>query len=468
MIQKDDRTKMQNNVQDIERMIIDESQHISILSSRDVLEHLAKDADVSLNTMTQLVDLAERQLRLGEEHRDIEAEQLLIQKQMLRNQEEMTQKKLSQEEERCLQLFRLQKSGRDESYEWYKNRVENRVNGTCQWFLDQPDFKRWLEQESGLLLVSADPGCGKSVLSKYLIDQQLPRSSTICYFFFKDQLQNRLSQAICAFLHQLFSIKPSLIRHAMPAFSKNGVKLEDLTLILSDILYEAVHDPETGPIVFVIDALDECDESGILNLAQMLQDHFLNKDAASKVKFLLTCRPYTQIIYEFRKIIAAFPPIHIPGEEESEKISVEINCVIKHRVNQLATDQGLKEDVKNHLERRLLTIPHRTYLWVYMVFDHLKQGLFKKTIKGVESPIDTLPKSVNEAYKKILSKSKDQKMVRKTLSIILAAKRPLTLEEMNVAVNIPPLLSSLDDLDPEETDDFRNTLRNWCGLFVSI
>lgn len=44
-------------------------------------------------------------------------------------------------------------------------------------------FKSWLAQDSGPLLVSADPGCGKSVLAKHLIDEALPRSATLCYFF---------------------------------------------------------------------------------------------------------------------------------------------------------------------------------------------------------------------------------------------------------------------------------------------
>ncbi|KAL3587781.1 hypothetical protein FPOAC2_13692 [Fusarium poae] len=59
-------------------------------------------------------------------------------------------------------------------------------------------------------------------------------------------------------------------------------------------------------------------------------------------------------------------------------------------------------------------------------------------------------------------------MIPKVLRIILAASRPLTLSEMNVAVNIDDKCQSIDDLDLEDDEDFKARLRSWCGLFVSI
>ncbi|KAK3392799.1 hypothetical protein B0H63DRAFT_365067, partial [Podospora didyma] len=103
----------------------------------------------------------------------------------------------------------------DATYEWYKGRIVDRVEGACQWFLHHDNFQRWLEQKSGPLLVSADPGCRKSVLSKYLIDNALPGSDvTVCYFFFKDQDQNTVRQPLWALIHQLLSRRPALIGHA--------------------------------------------------------------------------------------------------------------------------------------------------------------------------------------------------------------------------------------------------------------
>lgn len=120
-------------------------------------------------------------------------------------------------------MFRLVDGNQDAGYEWYKERVEETVEGTCMWLLKHNKFQDWLQSKSGPLLVTADPGCGKSVLAKYLVDHVLPKSSAICYFFFKDQDQNTACQAIRALLHQLFTQLPLLIKHAMNGF-RSSVK----------------------------------------------------------------------------------------------------------------------------------------------------------------------------------------------------------------------------------------------------
>ncbi|KAK4223637.1 ankyrin repeat-containing domain protein [Podospora fimiseda] len=399
--------------------------------------------------------------KVAEAHRDIAQKQLEIQ------QDEVKQK-LSDKQKECLQLFCLTEGAKNITYEWYKDRVEDRVEGTCMWFLEHGHFQEWLKRESGPLLVSADPGCGKSVLAKHLIDYALPRSATICYFFFKDQDQNTVRQALCALLHQLFSQKPSLIQHAMKQFEKDGPRLTSSTRSLWAVLGDAMHDPQAGSVIIILDALDECAESELedlmRNVERQLHSNRLNH---GKLKYLLTSRPYEQIVSKFRCLLEAFPRIHIPGEEESETISREINRVIQYRVERLAREQGLSSNVKGHLAAQLLRLTHRTYLWVYLVFDYLKES-FKKTQEGIDSAIETLPKNVNQAYERILNKSKESLMVRKALAIILAAGRPLTVPEMNVAVNIDESSQAIHNIDMEEEEDFKSRLRSWCGLFVSI
>jgi hypothetical protein len=404
---------------------------------------------------------------VAEEHRDVSKEHRNIAKEQLQAQKDLAKERLSEEKQNCHQLFRLTTSSRDATYEWYKDRVEERVEDTCMWFLKHEHFQEWLRQQSAPLLVTADPGCGKSVLAKYLIDYGLPRSTTICYFFFKDQDQNTARQALCALLHQLFSLKPSLIEHAMPQFRKDGQGLINSTESLWKILYKATKDPQAGPVIVVLDALDECAESEFADLVRNVESQFRsNQSDHGRLKYLLTSRPYEQIVSGFRGRFDVFPNIRIPGEEESEAISQEVKRVITHRVNQL--EKILSPEVKSHLEKRLQETTHRTYLWVYLVFDYLKKECFKKTLKGVESTIGTLPRSIYEAYEQILNKSKECAMARKALSIILAASRPLRVSEMNVAVNIDTTSQSIQDLDLENEEDFKSSLRSWCGLFVSI
>ncbi|KAH8586885.1 hypothetical protein B0O99DRAFT_469781, partial [Bisporella sp. PMI_857] len=421
---------------------------------------LCQIAPKKVKAEKKLFDILSGQSKVAERQRDIAEEQLQAQK-------DFAKERLSKNEQKCHQLFRLTTGGRDATYEWYKDRVEERVENTCLWFLQHEHFQSWLEKESGPLLVSADPGCGKSVLAKYLIDHGLPRSTPICYFFFKDQDQNTVRQAFCALLHQLFSYKPYLIKHAMLQFGKDGQGLIDSTKSLWEVLQNAIKDPQAGSVIIVLDALDECAESEFEVLIRNVERQC--RSGQGKLKYILTSRPYEQIVSKFRSLLDAFPYIRIPGEEESEAISQEVNRVITHRVNQLSKSKDLDPPIKSCLEKRLQETHHRTYLWVYLVFDYLEKENFKRTSKGVEATIATLPRSVNEAYNRILNKSKDKEhLIRRALSIILAASRPLTLSEMNVAVNINDASQSIHDLDLEDEKNFKSRLRSLCGLFVSI
>ncbi|KAJ4146961.1 hypothetical protein LMH87_001514 [Akanthomyces muscarius] len=379
-------------------------------------------------------------------------EQRDIAKEQLQTQKDLAEQRLSREEQderqKCHQLFRLTTGSKDATYEWYKDRVAERVDGTCSWLLRHEKFQDWLKQESGPLLVTADPGCGKSVLAKYLIDHQISQSApstTICYFFFKDQDQSTVRQALCALLHQFFSQRPALIEHALPPFRKNGPGLIDSTKSLWEILRTAVQDPQAGP-------------------GQCQGDKFSH----GKLKYLLTSRPYEQIVSEFRDLLESFPNIRIPGEQQSEKISQEVNLVITHRINQLSKKKGLSDKIKVHLEKRLQEITHRTYLWAYLVFQYLEEENWKRTQKGIDSTIKSLPGSVNQAYEQILSKSTERLKVQKALSVILVASRPLTLSEMNIALNIDESSQSIRDIDLESEKDFESSLRSLCGLFISI
>jgi ankyrin repeat protein len=399
---------------------------------------------------------------IAKDHRRIAQKQLEI-------QESAVKQILSDKEKECLQLFRLTSSTQDATYEWYKDHVEARVDGTCEWFLNHDNFKSWLQEDSGPLLVSADPGCGKSVLAKYLIEDRLPRSAAICYFFFKDQDQNTVRQALCAILHQLLLQKPALIKYAMEEFAKDGHGLINTTKSLWTVLGNSVRDPQSGPIIIVLDALDECAPSEFEDLIRRIKSQLHSDHSGqSKLKYLLTSRPYEQIVCKFVSLLESFPFIRIPGEEESESISREVNYVIRYRVKQLANEKGLSDSLQNHLAKRLLEIPHRTYLWVYLVFDFLMTESFRKTADGINSIILSLPTNLYDAYERILNASKKGPEARRALTIVLAAVRPLTLSEMNIALNVRSTSKCIHDLDLEEDKDFGSRLRDLCGLFISI
>jgi ankyrin repeat protein len=313
------------------------------------------------------------------------------------------------------------------------------------------------------------------VLSRALIDEKLVGgdSALVCYFFFKDnEEQNSTPRAICALLHQLFRSKKSLFsKYAVPAIKENGEQLKTGFEELWRLLMAAATDLEGSKIICVLDALDECQQDDRDKLIRKLEEFYKASAGHSRtgpsLKFLVTSRPYRQIELRFFTLTKCVPTIRLAGEEELDAISGEINIAIKAKVQQIGEELGLSETVQSSLEKRLSEISHRTYLWLRLIWDELRNAL-SGTERKLLKVIDKLPTTVEEAYEMLLQKCAEKEEARKILHIIVAAYRPLTLREMDVVLEIQGQSRSYEQLDLEEEETRKAQIRYTCGLFVSI
>ncbi|KAN0068135.1 hypothetical protein V8E54_013705 [Elaphomyces granulatus] len=169
-------------------------------------------------------------------------------------------------------LRRLHKS----PYRDRKERNPDRIPGTCEWFVAHELFRDWQESKSSKMLwVSADPGYGKSVLAKYLIDSALAttESRTTCYFFFKDDFEDQRSIvcALCCVLRQLFLQKRMLLSEKIfEQFEMDGERFTSSFNELWDAIISAAEDKNAGEIICLFDAIDECEDRGRSQLTQAL------------------------------------------------------------------------------------------------------------------------------------------------------------------------------------------------------
>ncbi|KAL8875972.1 MAG: hypothetical protein Q9198_005748, partial [Flavoplaca austrocitrina] len=383
--------------------------------------------------------------------------------------------KLSTEESNCLQS--LWPGGID--HESQKNQNPTRVLNTCLWTLQHLKYLEWRDnQAKRLLWISADPGCGKSVLARCIVDEDLPSvigndsSKRILYYFFKDTSleQRSASRAVSTILHQLFVSHPQLIRYALPKYFEKGAALSTTFQDLWSIFIATAADPTAGEIICVLDALDECNDQEQPRLLECLVDFCLRSQTSSsesRLKFLITSRPYFNIRQGFDRVLEASDNIELSGNDESASIKKEIDLVIKHRVAKLKQEIRLATKVSDHLEKRLLETEHRTYLWL-----HLLWNIVKKNLSGTKSEmdrlIDNLPDDIQGSYDILLQKCPDPVFARKVLQIVLVAARPLTLTEIDVALNVNEHTLSYSTLEQEGPSRLQETLPSRCGLMISI
>ncbi|KAK6512805.1 hypothetical protein TWF506_008971 [Arthrobotrys conoides] len=327
-----------------------------------------------------------------------------------------------------------------------------------------------------MLWVSADPGCGKSVLAKYLIDSVLPSTATTCYFFFKDDFvgQESITTALCCILFQLFRAKPSLLSETViEQFEIAGEEFTDSFSELWNILLLAAQNEEAGEIVCVLDAIDECKDKS--QLIQKLHQLY-STETNFNLKFLVTSRPYREIRQVFQSLKALGSSFaHISGEDESEmdQISQEIGVFIEAKVQDIGDKLKLTNTEKEFLLERFRHTPNRTYLWVHLALDSIEReikannNITKNRMIEITSQLQ-LPTTLDEAYEEVLSRSSNPEQAKKLLQIVVAVARPLTLQEMNLALALDDSHQSYKSLDLTPEERFRDDIRDLCGLFITV
>lgn len=376
---------------------------------------------------------------------------------------------LADKQQLCHQSFSVA------NYEEQKNINPRRVRGTCQWALQSREYIRWRESNyNDLLWVSADPGCGKSVLARSIVDEfyEAPKVNiSICYFFFKDNRgDNQVAAALCSALHQLFSQRPDLLIYATESWVKQRETLRGKPDELWKIFLTATSADPPHQTICVFDALDECCEDDQVRLIDKIQSFRSRPSTQSWLKVLVTSRPYKHIQSHFRTITESFRHLHLNGEEGNNQIRKEIDIVVKIRIKELAETTALSWKVQQRLEQQFLQIEHRTYLWLDLVIKDIRSTL-EVSPWPAEEPIPTIPRSVDEAYEKILSRVPHAHIntVQHIFQIIVAARRSLTIREMAEileTVRYRELETGAQaKIDPNHLEQ---SLPGLCGLFVFI
>ncbi|KAI1839457.1 hypothetical protein JX266_014332, partial [Neoarthrinium moseri] len=366
-------------------------------------------------------------------------------------------------------------------HESYKNSNPEKVPGTCGWFSENASFQSWRDSaESGLLWVSAGPGCGKSVLSRSLIDEchlsASAATSTICYFFSKDGDERREHSfdALSAILHQLFmkDLTGKFISHALGRYKNYGKTLSTNFSELWSILLECARTPNAGEIVCVLDALDECLEESRNAIIGKLQDFFSGTGASSRracrLKFFVTSRPYDTIERSVRDLLNS-SCLRIDGADHSTAISEDINRVIDYHIPKLVRD--FSDHDRHRVSERLKAMENRTYLWLRLTFDIIKHHSDYSRPSDIDTLLETLPNEHAKAYEKIICRVAHSRFTAVLLRLMLAATRPLSIDEVNYALALAaeksePSSNSTIKLWPRNS--FKDKARTFCGLLVDI
>lgn len=143
--------------------------------------------------------------------------------------------------------------------------IAQRQDGTGLWFLNSPEFSKWIHGLNQTLFCPGIPGAGKTIMAATTIDHLLRtlRSNTIgvayIYCNYKAKANRNATSLLAAILKQLVQARPSIAEPVRrlyndPNRTSTRPSLEEILSALQSTLtnYSSVY--------IVVDALDECQE----------------------------------------------------------------------------------------------------------------------------------------------------------------------------------------------------------------
>ena len=194
--------------------------------------------------------------------------------------------------------------------------ISRRQEGTGEWFIGAPEFKRWLQGSDKTLFCPGIPGAGKTMMAAIAIDHLCKTMQNddvgVTYLFcsYNAQADQSLSSLFAALLKQLVQSRPDVAAPVTKIYDDNTERksrpsLDEIFSSLQSVCsnYTAVY--------IVVDALDECEDGARGQLIDKLHELQSRKD----VRVLFTSR----FIFEITRKFHSEFTLEIRASEEDVK-----------------------------------------------------------------------------------------------------------------------------------------------------
>lgn len=101
------------------------------------------------------------------------------------------------------------------------------------------------------------------------------------------------------------------------------------------------------------------------------------------------------------------------------------------------------------------------FRWAYLQWEELKK---LRTNESIRERLGKLPKGLTAAYDEIYSRNEEEVILQRAVKWVLCARRPLTSEELLMAIRLESNLESLTVSDPIDEP----TLESICSHLVVL
>lgn len=289
------------------------------------------------------------------------------------------------------------------SNELYEIFSERKIEGTCDWVLEQPWFLDWTSPDfptgcAKILWINGHAGFGKSVICARVIDHVSSNSKDpVAHFFFSSDFESRRDPfiAIRSWLSQLLRhpVVFSLARERLATQQGQRATRGDTLKLLRELVIKIPR------CTFVLDGLDECrwveqdynsnHGASIVDFLEALRQAI----AGTSTRLLVVSRDEPEIraclVNESNTNDAIVIQHSITPEDVRPDLDMFARSIVNKKLSTMT--EGTKEDIS----QKLAECCNGQFLWVQMQESQLRDW---KSPKQLEKAINSTPPGLDKTY----------------------------------------------------------------------
>ncbi|KAI5785397.1 hypothetical protein FPQ18DRAFT_87167 [Pyronema domesticum] len=366
---------------------------------------------------------------------------------------------------------------------------QNRLEGTGNWFLLQPEFQKWSNSESDdgisshVLACSGIPGAGKSVICSLVFDHLdttfswEERACVAClYCDYRDNKNQTPVNMIGVLLKQVIATLNEsglLPRDTISVLRKHLNKQKNIDLgEACQLLGETAK--QLRKFYVCIDALDECNDKHRAEFIQSLAKLSNECGRQSSIRIFFTARPHIN----WEELMKRNPGLGSLDHIRLDAQPDDIRKYVSHAIEMDENSDCMNDKLRSEILESIVDNSDGMFLLPAL---QIQTVLDQTTISKRRKALSTMPIKLEMAFESTISRIKNQKSERSTqamdvLKWTFLAKRPLTVIELRHALSVTIDLGKVQPgklpLAYDETLDWDNcpsekSLIDWClGLVI--
>ncbi|KAL7914489.1 WD40 repeat-like protein [Trichoderma velutinum] len=329
-----------------------------------------------------------------------------------------------------------------------ENKKDTLLTDAYEWVLGTEQYMRFTQWNAPLdhsscrlLWIKGHAGTGKTMLLMGIIrslekQQDFSAPGISCFFCQgTDVTLNSATAALRSLVWMLVVEQPNLMSHLRKKYTDSGTALfqdSNTFFALSEAFFSMLDDPELSPVLFVVDALDECSRAkpGLNELLELISKSIKRSD---KVKWLLSSRPEIDVLSRLKDLnrVSRDTSENLV-ELDAQRLALPVDAYIDHKLTALKGREGYDESILAEISNEVRQRAMNTFLWVSLAFQHIEDVHGEYAVQDIKA----MPPGLLELYDHMMTRIEDVTRIKpqdckKVLVCAVLAFRPISLSELS-------------------------------------